>query len=302
MELPSVRQLECLVAVAETLNFRRAAEACYITQPALSAQIQQLERSLGMQLFERDRRSVLPTPCGSALAERAEAILADLRDFAEGASAFRNPLSGVLKLGLIPTVAPYVLPRALTAVRRGYPDLRLLLREEQTERLIDQLLCGELDVLLMALEVELHGMETLPLFHDPFLLAVPAAHALAARKRVSGKDLHGEQVLLLDDGHCLRDQALAVCDVSGATEFGDFRASSLTTLLQMVAGGLGVTLIPELAVKAEAGSGRALKVLPFGARGPGRTIGLVWRPSSIRKSEYGLLGDAILKGLGREGR
>ena len=297
MELPTIRQLECLVAVADKLNFRQAAEVCYITQPALSAQIQQLERMLGLRLFERDRRHVLPTAAGTAMARKARAILTDIRDLAESATSFKAPLTGTLRLGVIPTAAPYILPRALAETHRRYPRLRLLLREGQTAQLLDQLNEGSLDLLLLALEANLGDLETLALHRDPFVLAVPPGHRLAHRKRVSEKDLQSEEVLLLDDGHCLRDQALSLCNRAGASELGDFRASSLTTLVQMVAGGVGVTLLPEMSLRAEAGPERRLALVPFSRNGPVRTIGLAWRPSSTRKSEFRLLGEAIGHGL-----
>jgi len=298
MELPSVRQLECLAAVAEKLNFRRAAEACYITQPALSAQIQQLEALLGLKLFERDRRRVLPTAAGTQMAKKARGILAELHDLTEAAANHKEPLTGTLRLGVIPTVAPYVLPRALSEVHRRHPRLRLLLREGQTQELLELLQDGSLDLVLLALEADLGDAETLALFEDRFLLAVPPEHCLARRKRVSEKDLHAEEVLLLEDGHCLRDQALSICNSAGACELGDFRASSLTTLVEMVSGGVGVTLLPELALKAEGGREGRLALIPFGKASPSRTIGLAWRPSSIRKTEFRLLGEAIKGGLG----
>lgn len=302
MELPTVRQLECLVAVARTLNFRRAAESCYITQPALSAQIRQLESSLGLRLFERNRRRVLPTPAGSALAEKARRILADLQDLTDAASGFKSPLSGTIRLGVIPTVAPYVLPKAMGEVDRLYPDLRLWLKEEPTARLLDSLSKGDIDVALLALEADLGDVETLPLFEDAFVLAVPDQHRLARRKRVSEKDLQAEDVLLLDDGHCLRDQALGICRAAGARELGDFRASSLTTLVQMVVGGVGITLLPSVAIEVEATPERALSLIPMGSKPPSRTIGLVWRKSSMRSKEFEMLGEAIQRGTAPKAR
>lgn len=298
-QLPSVRQLECLVAVAKLLNFRQAAEACYITQPALSAQIQQLETQMGLRLFERDRRRVLPTAAGKAMAEKARGILAELQDLAEMASSYNEPLAGVLRFGVIPTAAPYVLPRALNEVSHRYPKLKLLLREEQTATLLERLGDGSIDLALVALEAALGEVETMPLFSDAFLLAVPPGHRLAKRKRVTEKDLLAEEVLLLDDGHCLRDQALAICNRAGACELGDFRASSLTTLVQMVSGGLGVTLLPEMALSAGTGIDRTLALVPFGSKGPTRTIGLIWRRSSTRTPEFQMLGEAIRFGMGR---
>ena len=189
-------------------------------------------------------------------------------------------------------MAPYILPRALKEVQRRYPNLRTLLWEGQTERIVQLQSDGDLDVLLLALEAELGDVETLPLFADKFLLAVPPGHRLEKRRRVRESDLAEEQVLLLDDGHCLRDQALSVCSSAGACELGDFRASSLGTLVQMVSGGVGVTLVPEIALDAECGSDRTIRTIPFGANAPSRTIGLAWRPSSSRKEEFRLLGEA----------
>lgn len=298
MNVPSVRQLECLVAVAAKLNFRLAAEECFISQPALSAQIQQLESLLGLKLFERDRRRVLPTPAGEVLARKASRILAQMGELAEAASAFAGPLTGSLNLGVIPTVAPYVLPRALKGVHRRFPEMQLRLHEGQTEQLVGLLNEGAIEVALLALEADLGDLETMPLFQDPFVLAVPLAHPLAKRKRVTQKDLLDEEVLLLDDGHCLRDQALPICHAAGATELGDFRATSLTTLVQMVSGGLGVTLLPEISLAVEAGPERQLGIIPFSAKGPARTIGLAWRASSIRKQDYHLLAEVLMRGIG----
>jgi len=293
MNLPTIRQLECLVAVADKLSFSQAAKVCFITQPALSAQIQQLEAVLGVQLFERDRRRVLPTSAGAAMAEKARGILADIHDLVEAAAAFKGLLTGILRLGVIPTLAPYILPAATKELHRRYPRLRLLLREGQTLELLRQLGDGSLDLVLLALEADLGDVETMPLLRDPFLLAVPADHSLAQRKRVSEKDLRNQQVLLLEDGHCLRDQALAICSSSGASELGDFRATSLTTLVQMVSGGVGVTLLPQVSVDIEAGPDRSLSLIPLSAKGASRTIGLAWRPASIRKAEFQLFGEAI---------
>ncbi len=236
------------------------------------------------------------------MAEKARGVLTDIQDLAEAAASFKEPLSGTLRLGTIPTVAPYILPRALKEVHRRYPRLQLLLREGKTEQLVALQNNGDLDVLLLALESDLGGVETLPLFTDRFLLAVPSGHPLARRKRVSENDLSEEEVLLLDDGHCLRDQALAICGRAGACELGDFRASSLGTLVQMVSGGVGITLLPEVSLSVEAGAERAIKTIPFGTRGPSRTIGLAWRPSSIRKVEFRLLGEAIQHGLEKPSR
>ena len=248
----SFRQLEYFVAVAERLSFRAAADACFVTQPGPSAQLKDLERLLGVQLFERNQRTVLLTPAGETLLPRARGILTASGEFVDLARSLTRPLSGTLRLGVIPTVAPYLLPKTLPALRRRYPQLQVRLHEDLTHRLLELLSHGRLDLLLVALEADLGNVSTLALATDPFVVAVPAQHRLAKRKRVTEADIAAEQVLLLDDGHCLRDQALAVCHTSGASEIGDFRASSLNTLVQMVAGGLGITLLPRLSLEVEA--------------------------------------------------
>jgi LysR family hydrogen peroxide-inducible transcriptional activator len=198
---PTVRQLEYLVALADTLHFRRAAEVAFVSQPGLSAQIRQLERLLGVRLFERDRRRVLATPAGEAAARRARHVLSALDTLVDEAGVHAGPLSGRLRLGVIPTVAPYLLPRVLPAARKRYPRLRLLLREDETSRLVERLEDGRLDLLLLALEADLGDAETHALFEDPFLLAAPRGHRLTRRRRVRQGDLEDETVLLLEDGH-----------------------------------------------------------------------------------------------------
>jgi LysR family hydrogen peroxide-inducible transcriptional activator len=287
---PSLRQLECLVALAEHLNFRQAAEASGVSQPALSAQISQLETRLGQKLFERDKRRVLVTPAGRELVERARAALAEIDTLVEAARVLQEPLSGTLRLGVIPTVAPWALPGALSAARERYPRLRLLLREERTADLVALAKKGELDLLLLALEADLADLERLPLYRDPFRVAVPQGHPLALRRTVREEDLRGEEVLLLEDGHCLRDQALSFCRGSGLRELADFRATSLGTLERMVASGVGLTFLPAMAA-AELGArdGLATVALPEGAAG--RTIGLAWRKSSPRAKEFRALAE-----------
>jgi len=297
MSLPTLRQLEYLVAVAEARSFHRAAEACHVTQPGLSQQIQQLEGLLDVQLFERDRRRVVVTPAGRALAERARRVLAEARDLMDEAAGHARPLCGRLRLGVIPTVAPYWLPRVLPEVRRRHPELSLLLREDRTDTLVEALEAGDLDLLLLALDVPLGRAETLPLFDDPFVAALPAGHRLARRERLQQSDLAGESVLLLEDGHCLREHAWAVCRQGGASEWGDFRASSLVTLTQMVASGAGITLLPEMSLPVEAEGVEGLVCVPFRRPVPVRRIGLAWRATSPRGDEYhtlaGSLGGAV---------
>ncbi|MEQ1890914.1 MAG: LysR substrate-binding domain-containing protein [Planctomycetota bacterium] len=292
MERPSLRQLECVVAVADRLSFRRAAEAIAITQPALSLQIQQLERMLGMQLFERDRRRVLVTPAGEALVARARVALAEIDAFVEAAGSLRDPLAGTLRLGVIPTVAPYVLPGLVAVLRKRLPRLRLLLREDQTSHLVEQVQEGKLDLALLALEAELSTLATRALYADPFVLAVPDTHALAGRKSAKEQDLADEDVLLLEDGHCLREQALAICRRTDARELGDFRATSLNTLVRMVSSGAGVTLLPAMSVATEVHGQDKLTTLALERR-PVRTIGLAYRASSARLALFERLAEHL---------
>lgn len=290
----SFRQLEYFAAVAEWLSFRDAADACFVTQPGLSAQLKDLERLLGVQLFERSQRTVLLTPAGETLLPLARGILTASDEFIDLARSLTQPLTGTLRLGVIPTVAPYFLPKTLPALRQHYPQLQVRLHEDLTHRLLELLSHGKLDLLLVALEADLGNVSTLTLTTDPFVLAVPAQHRLAKRKRVTEVDIAGEQVLLLDDGHCLRDQALAVCHTSGASEIGDFRASSLNTLIQMVAGGIGITLLPRLSLEVEASPNSQIVILPFRRPEPSRTIGLVWRTTSPRTHEFQLLAELLV--------
>lgn len=289
----SLRQLQYFVAVAEGLNFSKAAAACYVSQPGLSAQIKNLERVLDVQLFERSRRKVLLTPAGAALLPRARKVLTAAADLEDAAENLTQPLCGKLRLGVIPTIAPYLLPNALPGIRQRYPQLKLLLHEDLTGRLLTLLTQGKLDLLLLALEADLGDVATLPLAADPFVAALPAGHPLSKREQIEEADLAGEQVLLLEDGHCMRDQALRVCDRAGAGEFGDFRAGSLNTLAQMVAGGIGITLLPQISLKVETRPPSPLAVRPFRQPGPSRTIGLVWRTTSPRAEEFRLLGELL---------
>jgi len=274
----SLRQLQYVVAVADTLGFRRAAERCGVSQPTLSAQIQHLEGVLGVTLFERDRRGVLLTTAGEEVVARARRVLVETEDLLSAATRARDPFAGTFRVGVIPTIAPYFLPEVTQVLAREFPALRLVFREEKTEDTVRDLWAGTLDAGLVALEAELGELEHAVILRDPFVLALPKGHRLAKKKRVSQKDLDAEQVLLLEDGHCLRSQALAVCKQAGAREL-DLRATSLATLVQMVAGSGAVTLLPELAVSVE--NRRAqLDIRAFSAPVPARTLALVWRPQS----------------------
>ncbi|MEZ4403407.1 MAG: hydrogen peroxide-inducible genes activator [Kofleriaceae bacterium] len=288
----SLRQLEYAAAIADERSFRRAAAACAVSQPALSAQVAALERALGVQLFERDRRKVLVTAAGAEVVGRARLAIAAAAAVIEAARSAAEPLTGRLRLGVIPTIAPYLLPTVLPRVRKAYPRLQLVLREERTATILAQLDDGRLDAGLLALPVP-GDLAAATLYREDFVLAVPRGHPLARRARVREAELDGATVLLLDDGHCLRDQALAVCSAAGAMESGELRATSLPTLAQMVAGGLGVTLLPARAVPSLATRGSGIEIVPFAGPAPGREVGLVWRMSSARGRELALLADQL---------
>jgi LysR family hydrogen peroxide-inducible transcriptional activator len=275
----SLRQLQYAVALADTLSFRRAAATCGVSQPSLSAQLGALESALGARLFERDRRRVLLTPAGEALVARARRILTDVDDLTDAGRRLVDPLAGTLRIGVIPTISPYLLPELVPALRRQHEGLTVRWTEDKTEVLVGALVEGRLDAAVLALEADLGDLAREPLGRDRFLLAAPRGHALARRASpVTAAELASERVLLLDDGHCLRDQALAVCGNARAEELG-FRATSLSTLAQMVAAGAGVTLLPELAAPSESRRA-ALVVRPLADPSAFRTIGLVWRPAS----------------------
>jgi LysR family transcriptional regulator, hydrogen peroxide-inducible genes activator len=289
MERPSIRQLESLVAVAEHHSFRKAAATLGISQPALSAHVQGAEQILGVQVFERDRRAVLVTPAGEEIVGRARLALEAVDAVNDAARRRAEPLVGPLRLGVIPTVAPYWLPALLPAVRKQFPKLELILREDQTNRLLSQLTAGQIDVALLALPVP-GDVTTAAITRETFLLAVPrGADLLRKRGKIVEDDLEDQTVLLLEDGHCLRDQALAVCERAGAVESMHVRGTSLPTLVQMVAGGLGITLLPEAAAEALVQPKGPVELAELGKPSPGRTLGLAWRTSSARLREFKLL-------------
>ncbi len=294
MDRPSIRQLESLVAVAELKSFRKAATSLGISQPALSASVQGAEKLLGLQVFERDRRSVLVTSAGEEVVTRARVALEHVDAVADAARRRGEPLVGQMRLGVIPTIAPYWLPSLLPGVRKRYPRLELVLREDQTSRLLAQLDAGQLDAALLALPVP-GDFTTATIGFENFLVAAPRGAAILAKHhgRLSEKDLDDQTVLLLEDGHCLRDQALAVCERSGAIEQMSLRATSLPTLVQMVAGGLGITLLPEAAAGALIQPRGPVQVAKLDRPQPGRTVGLAWRTSSGRLREFKLLAEVM---------
>jgi LysR family hydrogen peroxide-inducible transcriptional activator len=275
----NLRDLRYLVAVAHHRHFGRAAQACFVSQPTLSTQIKKLEEFLGVTLIERTHRSVMLTPVGEAVVAQAERVLRDVDSLVRIAEQHRDPFGGELRLGIIPTVAPYLLPRILPAIRKALPKLSIKLTEAQTAAITRMLREGELDAVILALPVEEEHVHAVPLYDEPFYFAASRQHPKADRKSVSLDDLEDEQVLLLEDGHCLRDQALAVCKSHNAVENTNFRATSIETLRQMVAANVGITLMPELALGPKTGP---VRYIPFRGERPHREVGIAWRESAPR--------------------
>lgn len=291
--MPTLKQLRYFEAVARLGRFGEAAQQCAVTQPALSMQIAALEEELGAVLLERRRGGAEMTEAGRIVAERARAILLDVRDLADAARVDAAPLSGRLRLGSIPTIAPYLLPGLLSEAARRHPELELRIRETRTETLVAELLAGELDVLIIALPAEHAELESRALFDDPFVIAAQRGSAVArVGEGATPALLDGERVLLLEEGHCLRDQALAMCGGTGAEGVEPFGASSLSTLARLAAHGLGVTLLPELAVQVE-GREPGLSLTRFAAPAPRRRVGAVWRKGSPRRAEFRLFADLV---------
>jgi LysR family transcriptional regulator, hydrogen peroxide-inducible genes activator len=279
-----LKDLRYLVAVADQRHFGRAAARCFVSQPTLSAQLKKLEQSLGVQLIERAPNNVSLTPAGREIVARARRILEASEEVVALARSQRDPLAGRLALALLPTIGPYLLPRVLPAIRKSLPRLELRLYEYQTAPMLERLHGGELDVGILALPVELGGLEARELYREPFTVALPEHHPLAAHDSVRVADLKGEKLLLLEDGHCLRDQALEVCSRAGVREQQDFRATSLETLRQMVATGAGITLLPELAGRGAYRSARGVVLRPFARPAPVRHVGALWRKTSARRA------------------
>jgi len=279
-----LKDLRYLVAVADQRHFGRAAARCFVSQPTLSAQLKKLEDNLGVQLIERAPNNVCLTEAGEAIVARARRILEASDEMVTLARSQRDPLAGRLRVALLPTIGPYLLPRVAPAVRKALPRLELRLYEYQTAAMLAKLHAGEIDVGILALPVEVDGLESRELYREAFVVALPEHHPLAARERVRLADLKGEQLLLLEEGHCLRDQALEVCSRVGVSDQQDFRATSLETLRQMVATGAGVTLLPELAGRGAYRNARGVALRPFAQPAPERHIGALWRKSSARRA------------------
>ena len=277
----NLRDLKYLVALAEHKHFGRAAAACFVSQPTLSTQIKKLEEELGVPLVERAPRKVMLTPAGREAAMRARGIVAEVEQMKEAARRSRDPEAGTVRLGIFPTLGPYLLPHVVPAIRERFPQLELLLVEEKSDVLLAQLRNGQLDAALLALPINDEQLHVEFLFEEPFVLAAPEGHPLTARAHLTLADLGDQRLLLLQDGHCLRDQALDVCHMAGATEKSEFQATSLETLRQMVAANVGITLLPMLAVKPPVARSENIRLLGFdGADAPSRRIAMVWRRSS----------------------
>ncbi|MCF8483397.1 MAG: LysR family transcriptional regulator [Rhodospirillum sp.] len=288
--LPTLRQLRYLVTVAETHHFGRAAELCAVTQSTLSAGIQELEGLLGIRLIERrSRRQVVFTTLGEDIVERARAMLTDAESLVDAAQAGAQPLVGDLRLGVIPTIGPYVVPRLVYKLRRAYPDLKLFLREEQSATLMDLLNGGRLDAVLMALPYAVGELPRVEVGEEDVVLAMPDGHPLADLDAVPLERLDQETMLMLEDGHCLRDHAMEACRLARSRGNEAFQATGLSTLIQMVAGGIGLTLLPRIAVPVEARPGAGITVRPLQGALAARTLALLWRPASPRARDYRLL-------------
>lgn len=291
----TLRELEYLVALAKHLHFGRAAETCLVSQPTLSAQIRKLEDELGVALVERDSRGVILTSYGQETAERARQILLQVEQLKQSIHQSQNPEAGTLRLGVFPTLGPYLLPHVVPAARKRFPKLELLLIEEKSLELLSRLRDGEIDAAILALPVPDGQLRSEFLFEERFLLAVPNSHPFARRTSIAVGELASHDLMLLEDGHCLRDQALEVCRFAGATERSSFRATSLETLRQMVNAEVGVTLLPELATIQQGALSNGIHLLSFSDSNPSRQIAMCWRKSSAREALFLALAELFAK-------
>ncbi|MDF2866652.1 MAG: DNA-binding transcriptional regulator OxyR [Gammaproteobacteria bacterium] len=277
----NLRDLTYLIKVAELRHFGKAAQACFVSQPTLSMQLKKLEEHLGVTLLERNNKRVMLTPIGEQLVQRARRVLQEVEELQRLAKNAQDPYAKTLRLGVIPTLAPYLLPKVMQPINQAFPKLILQLFEAQTTVLLQKLKSAELDAALLALPLEENNLESCELYQEPFYLAVSNNHPLAAKKQVDYDTLVGQSLLLLDDGHCLREQALDVCQLLGASEQQNFRATSLETLRQMVSVGSGITLMPKMAIRK---GDKQIVYLPFTKPQPSRRIGIVWRTTSVDKN------------------
>jgi LysR family transcriptional regulator, hydrogen peroxide-inducible genes activator len=289
----NLKDLKYLVALADTGHFGRAAARTFVSQPTLSAQLKKLEQFLGVKLIERQPKNVQLTEVGKQVVARARRMVTEGEEIIALARNNTDPLAGKLKIALIPTIGPYLLPRVMQKIRKALPKLGLMLYEHQTEALLNRLHDGEIDMGIIALPAAQDGLESRELYREAFTVALPQSHPLSTKETIKIQDLKGQTLLLLEDGHCLRDQALEVCSRVDVREAEDFRATSLETLRQMVVAGLGITLLPELAVESPFGSQRGLTVRQFTKPAPTRTVGAVWRKSSTRAQAIGAVCDVV---------
>jgi len=290
--LPTLKQLEYLVALADVGHFGRASERCNITPSTLSAGIRDLENVLGVSLAERTKRRVLMTPIGKEIAARSRLLLRDAEEVMALAVSNHEPMSGEMRLGVIPTISPFLLPRVLPTIHEKHPALCLYLREEQTAPLLSRLRSGEIDLALIALPYDIEGLTSRIILEDKFQFACYESHPLAIKKTVSVSALIDEPLMLLEEGHCLRGHALEACQFHDVQIRAQFEATSLHTLVQMVASGMGVTLLPELAIDSHITKGTSIKLIPLSNKAS-RQIGLVWRQSSLRSRDFETLKDTL---------
>lgn len=290
---PTLKQLNYLCAVAKFRHFGQATKSCHVSQPTLSAGIAELEDNLGVTLVERDNKNVLLTDIGHSVVARAQRILTHVDDLVSLAESAGKPFTGSLHLGVIPTIAPFLLPQFLPRFRKKYPDCQLFIREDLSANLLERLRAGELDVVLLALPYPTEGLDVEHLFYDEFLLAYYEQHPLAEKTPLLSRDLQGRDVLLLEDGHCLRDHALEACRLSERDVTAPYQATSLNTIVQMVANQIGVTLLPKMALDGKILAGTQVKTRGFDKETVQRSIGLAWRKHSPRRDEFLLLGEFI---------
>jgi LysR family hydrogen peroxide-inducible transcriptional activator len=288
----NLRDLRYFIALADLRHFGRAAAACFVSQPTLSTQLKKLEEELGVVLFERAPRNILLTPAGEMILKHAREALAQVKQMQEIAKHAKDPESASIRLGIFPTLGPYLLPHVIPNIRKRFPNLELLLVEEKTEILMQQLRSGQIDAAILAEPIIDDQFDHLALFTEPFVLALPENHPLCKQRTLGLNELQQQHLLLLEDGHCLREQALDVCALSGASEKEGFRATSLETLRQMVAAGVGITLLPILAVQAPVPKSPFIRLLAFKNPPPTRKISLFWRKSTVRS--------AFIKDLGQQ--
>lgn len=295
----TLKELQYLVALADQGRFVRAAEACHVGQPTLSTQLKKLEDYLGVTLFERNKHHLIPTPVGEEIIERARIALDVVEQIRQLARQCDDPMDGSLRLGVIPTLGPYLVPHLLPTIRRSCPKLRLFLREDLTANLLERLRHGRLDALVLALPLGGDDIEVMPLFREAFCVALPAGHPLQQKEEIGESELAGLKVLLLEEGHCMRDQALAICGSTASDEREELKATSLETLRQMVAAGVGCTLLPALASLPGVGSvhNDLVRIRPFVSPVPTRTIGIAWRPRYPREKTVKRLAEVILESL-----